>query len=164
MKIFIYFGNRRIVNFLSTREKFFKKSPRSNIKFDDTSSRLFMSWIVSENLKRKFTDDFLERVKDSLLWDSNTVKPGRYYAFSFANQLLFSFFFFFLLSTSHFQRPRESFLFFFILVTRCFCAWRFLRPIFFFKNVHVISLVTHANNCIDTNVFDPLAATVGNVS
>lgn len=152
------------LNSLSTREKFFKKSPRSNIKFDDTSSRLLMSWIVSENLKRKFTDDFLERVKDSLLWDSNTVKPGRYYAFSFANQLLFSFFFFppFYLSSSTSKRIVSFF--FFILVTRCFCAWRFLRSIFFFKNVHVISLVTHANNCIDTNVFDPLAATVGNVS
>lgn len=152
------------LNSLSTREKFFKKSPRSNIKFDDTSSRLLMSWIVSENLKRKFTDDFLERVKDSLLWDSNTVKPGRYYAFSFANQLLFSFFFFFLLSTSHLQRPRESFLFFFYSRDTMFLCLALSTSNFFFKNVHVISLVTHANNCIDTNVFDPLAATVGNVS
>lgn len=152
------------LNSLSTREKFFKKSPRSNIKFDDTSSRLFMSWIVSENLKRKFTDDFLERVKDSLLWDSNTVKPGRYYAFSFANQLLFSFFFFSSFLPLIFNVQENRFFFFFILVTRCSCAWRFLRSIFFFKKVNVISLVTHANNCIDTNVFDPLAATVGNVS
>lgn len=151
------------LNSLSTREKFFKKSPRSNIKFDDTSSRLLMSWIVSENFKRKFTDDFLERVKDSLLWDSNTVKPGRYYAFSFANQLLFSFFFFFppfYLSSSTSKRIVS---FFFSRDTMFLCL-ALSTFNFFFKNVHVISLVTHANNCIDTNVFDPLAATVGNVS
>lgn len=151
------------LNSLSTREKFFKKSPRSNIKFDDTSSRLLMSWIVSENLKRKFTDDFLERVKDSLLWDSNTVKPGRYYAFSFANQLLFSFFFFSSFLPLIFNVQENRFFFFYSRDTMFLCL-ALSTSNFFFKNVHVISLVTHANNCIDTNVFDPLAATVGNVS
>lgn len=150
------------LNSLSTREKFFKKSPRSNIKFDDTSSRLLMSWIVSENLKRKFTDDFLERVKDSLLCGFEYGQAWTLLRFLVRQPIIIFFFFFFppfYLSSSTSKRIVS---FFFILVTRCSCAWRFLRPIFFFKNV--ISLVTHANNCIDTNVFDPLAATVGNVS
>lgn len=120
------------LNSLSTREKFFKKSPRSNIKFDDTSSRLLMSWIVSENLKRKFTDDFLERVKDSLLWDSNTVKPGRYYAFSFANQLLFSFFFFFSFLPLIFNVQENRFFFFFYSRDTMFLCLALSTSNFFF--------------------------------
>ena len=75
---------------------FFKKSSNGFLKVQKIwskiwwiwSSRPFVSRMVSENFKKVQLDDFLERVKDSLLWDStSTVKlsrsPTDYYFLSF---------------------------------------------------------------------------------